>query len=1062
MNGNITKEGIKLDLEWMKRVGIGGFQNFDASIFTPQVVDKRLVYMTPEWKEAFLYATQLADKLGLEMAIAGSPGWSESGGPWVKPAQGMKKVVWSETRIQGGKPFAAVLPKPPDTTGPFQNIEKTAGILAANIAPASHYADSAVIAFRAPASEADGQTPVVTSSGGKIDSLLLADGDLSKTVSLPAPKKGERAWIQFEYAKPQSVYALTLTVRVAEGPLSQFTPASEGGAYLQSSDDGVKFVTIATLPSGGLAQHTSAFPKTTARFFRIAFDAPVAPPNPFSSDDPLFASINPAAPKDFKVAELVLHASARAHRFEEKAAFAALPDLSPLPTPSASADAAVAKESVIDLTSKMRPDGTLDWNPPAGDWVVLRFGYSLTGHTNSPASAEATGLEVDKLSKAHVKAYFETYLDMYKETTKGLMGKRGLQYVITDSWEAGVQNWTEEMTAEFAKRRGYDLRLWLPALAGYVIESGEATDRFLWDFRKTLGDLVTEHHYDQLTEILRQRGMGRYSESHESGRAFIGDGMEVKRNATIPMSAMWTQAPGVNSEQYGYNADIRESASVAHLYGQNLVAAESLTAFSGGWSWSPETLKPTADKELAMGLNRFVIHTSVHQPLIDKKPGLGLGPFGQWFNRNESWAEQAKPWVDYLSRCSYMLQQGRFVADVLYFYGEDSNVTALFAAKSPDIPAGYSFDYVNADALLHIIKAQRGRMTTKSGMNYRVLVLDPHCRQASVPVLRKIAEIAKAGVAIVGAKPESPLSLSDNPEEFRALVSQIWGSNKANVYTGKPLASVLPALKIEPDFVYGGIRGDANLLFVHRNIQGGDLYFVSNRNNRGESVEVAFRVSGKVAELWRPDTGKTEPISFRMENGGTRVPLELAPYESVFVVFRKATDDLERTVPPASPLLQIVALEGAWQVSFQANRGAPERVALDKLSSWSESADPGVRFFSGKAIYAKTVQAPADWLTSEGGVWLDLGDVKNIAEVFVNGRPLGTLWKPPFRVDIKDALKEGENTLEIGVTNLWVNRLIGDLQPNAKQKHAFSVFPFYNAKSPLKASGLLGPVRLLK
>src|SRR6185503_17651525 len=305
--------------------------------------------------------------------------------------------------------------------------------------------------------------------------------------------------------------------------------------------------------------------------------------------------------------------------------------------------------------------------------------YSLLGINNHPASPEATGLEGDKLNRKYVKAYLDNYMGQYKDAVGQLMGKRGIQYVITDSWEAGAQNCTDEMVAEFGKRRGYDMHPWLPVLTGRVLESSEASERFLWDFRKTIADLTAEYHYDQISASLRERGMGRYTESHESGRALIADGMEVKRNADVPMSAMWTPGPGFPSTRY--EADIHESASVAHIYGQNLVAAESLTAIGTAWAWSPETLKPTADLELASGLNRFVIHTSVHQPVSDKVPGLGLGPFGQWFTRHETWAELAGPWLTYLARSCYMLQQGKFAADVIYFYGEDSNITALFGDK---------------------------------------------------------------------------------------------------------------------------------------------------------------------------------------------------------------------------------------------------------------------------------------------------------------------------------------------------------------------------------------------
>jgi hypothetical protein len=1073
MNGNITKEGIKLDLEWMKRVGIGGFQNFDAALQTPQIVEKRLVYMTPEWKDAFKYAATLADQLGLEMAIAGSPGWSESGGPWVPPAQAMKKLVWSETRVEGGRPFAGTLPKPPSSTGPFQNIARGGGAPAPGQTPApEYYADSAVVAYRAPSSDVSlaELQPKVTSSGGAFDLAALTDGDLVKTTALPAAPAGEKAWIQFEFARPQAVQGLTMVA--GGGGRGGRGGGGDSGQALEASDNGQDYRTVAAIPGGGAAERSIAFPAATAKFFRVTFrtQAPQAgragPGGGAPPAGTAQAPAAPAAPPAIQIAELVLHTAAWVNRFEEKAAFAATPDLYGFATPAA--QDAVRKADVLDLTSKMRPDGTLDWTPPAGRWVVLRLGYSLTGARNSPASPEATGLEVDKLNRGFVKTYFDTYLDKYKNTVGGLMGKRGLQYVITDSWEAGVQNWTDDMIAEFAKRRGYDMRPWLPVLTGRVVESAEASDRFLWDFRKTIADLTAENHYDQLTAILKARGMARYSESHESGRAFIADGMEVKRSAAIPMSAMWTQSPGVNNEQYGYNADIRESASVAHIYGQNLVAAESLTAGSGAWSWSPETLKPTADKELAMGLNRFVIHTSVHQPVNDKIPGLGLGPYGQWFTRHETWAELAKPWTTYLARSSFMLQQGKFAADVLYFYGEDSNITALFAAKSPDVPAGYNFDYVNADALTHRLAVAGGRITTPSGMSYRILALDARSQHMSLPVLRKIRDLVNGGAAVVGPKPTDSPSLSDDQAEFQTIAGQVWGSGtgehaygKGKVYAGQTLPEALAALQVKPDFEYTRPHNDTNVLFVHRKLPTGEVYWVDNRNNRAESVEATFRMQGKAAELWHADTGKMERASYRIANGRTTVPLNLEPYEAVFVVFRKPAATPSRTLPKQTET-EVATLEGAWDVGFQPDRGAPAKITLDKLISWSDSADEGVKYFSGTGTYTKTVQAPAAWFKTGAKLWLDLGDMKNLAQVSVNGKPLGIVWKPPFRVDATAAMKVGANAIVLKVTNLWVNRLIGDQQPDVAKKYTYTAQQFYRANSPLLPSGLLGPVRIVR
>jgi hypothetical protein len=764
-------------------------------------------------------------------------------------------------------------------------------------------------------------------------------------------------------------------------------------------------------------------------------------------------------PKPIGIAEIVLHTVTRVHRLEEKAGFIPTTELAQFSTPDTTD--AIPTADVVDLTSKVKPDGTLEWTPPAGNWLVVRMGSSLTGRRNHPASLEGTGLEVDKLDAEAVRNYFENYLDQYKDATGGLMGKRGLQYVITDSYESGHSTWTRNMLAEFARRRGYDMKPWLPVLIGRIVKSTEASEQFLWDFRKTQADLMAENHYDQLTDLLKKRGMGRYTESHEAGRAYIVDGMDVKRKADIPMSAMWTPGAINGGDQTGYQADIRESAAVAHIYGQNLVAAESLTALGSTFAYSPERLKPTADLELANGLNRFVIHTSVHQPLDDKKPGLGLGPFGQWFTRHETWAEQAKVWTDYLARSSYLLQQGKFVADVAYFYGEDNNITSLFGKKLPAIPEGYNYDFINADALINLLSVKEGKLVTPSGMSYEVLVLDENAKNMSLAALRKIRDLVKAGATIVGVKPEKSPSLRDSQAEFAALVKEIWGTDRPNVSADQPLAQVLQAKKIAPDFTYSKPQADTQTLYVHRRLSDGEIYWVNNRKDRVEEIEASFRVQGKEAELWHPETGRTEPAAYAIAGGRTTVPLRLNPNEAVFVVFRKPAAAQSRVLPRQMQT-NLATLDGAWDLQFQSGRGAPDKVTFDKLTSWTESADSGVKYFSGTANYTRTVNAPSEWFRSGARLWLDLGDVKNLAEVLLTGKSLGVIWKKPFRVDVTEALKPGANALEVKVTNLWVNRLVGDQQPNVTKKYPYTTMPFYRADSPLLSSGLLGPVQLVR
>ena len=1079
MNGNITQEGIKLDLEWMHRVGIAGFQNFDAALQTPQVVSKRLAYMTPEWKDAFKYAIHLGDQLGMEMAIAGSPGWSETGGPWVPPSQGMKKYVWTETVVQGGAPFAGKLAHPPSTTGAFQNmgIREEFGRPPEKPAP-EFYADAVVIAFRVPERESsdDASQAKITSNGDTLNPAMLSDGDLEKTTTIPIPSDGSEAWIQFEYPAPHTIRGVTYVTRDPNFIEQLVSHMGVPQKVLEASDDGRNFYAVLTLSAGrdpqrGRApEHTLSFAPVTAKFFRVIFKRNPPPPIPAWAEgiDPTAFGPLPPVPNSYEVAELVLHSDPRVNQFEEKAAFVPEPDLYEYATAEVDRSLAIKKSDVLDLTSKMQPDGSLGWTPPEGKWVILRIGYSLLGITNHPATPEATGLEVDKLDHRYVKDYFEKYLDSYKDTVGAdEMGKKGIQYVINDSWEAGSQNWTDNMLADFKKLRGYDPTPWLPVLTGRVVESTKDSDRFLWDWRKTIADLIANEHYGQLEETLHERGMGHYGESHESGRAFIADGMEVKKMNEVPMSAMWTQRPGVNNVQYGYNADDRESASVAHIYGQNLAAAESMTAAAAPWGWSPATLKPTADQELLNGINRFVIHESAHQPLADKAPGLTLGPFGQWFNRNDTWAEKAGPWVDYLARSSYMLQQGRFAADVVYFYGEDSNLTAIFQHSAPDIPAGYAFDYINADALIHELSVANGQIVTKSGMQYRVLGLDPYSRHMSLPVLRAIHTLVQNGAVVAGPKPTDDPSLADDQPEFEKLSSELFrdGSGvhkvgKGTVYAGESLPEVFNALRLQPDFDYVKNNTDSDVEFVHRKLKSGDVYFLDNRSNHDESIDATFRLTGMQPELWRAETGTAEPASFKISDDRTTVPLHLEPWGTVFVVFRNPTSETSHLLPEATKV-NLASITGPWSLAFQPGRGAPASITVKELSDWSQSTDPGVKYFSGVGTYTKTLQASPGWFRKGARLWLDLGDVKNLAEVSINGKKLGQRWHAPYRLDITTAVKPGTNELKIEVVNAWVNRMIGDEQPGAT-KYTFADVKPYKANSPLLPSGLIGPVTVIR
>jgi hypothetical protein len=480
---------------------------------------------------------------------------------------------------------------------------------------------------------------------------------------------------------------------------------------------------------------------------------------------------------------------------------------------------------------------------------------------------------------------------------------------------------------------------------------------------------------------------------------------------------------------------------------------------------------------MSYGINRFVISSSDHQPFVDDRhrPGMTLGYSGQNYTRNNTWADQAVAFDSYLARSSYMLQQGQFVGDLAYFYGEDVPSTIYFwKPLNPALPDGYKADWVNADVILNRMSVRDGRLVLPSGMSYRVLVIPDYVTQMTLPLLRKLRDLVAAGGIVIAAKPTGSPSLADQGKEveYRNIVVELWGVmdgasgnehayGKGKIYWGKPIEEVLATELTPPDFEHNKPESDTDLVWIHRRDGDRDLYFVANQNDRAEDVQTSFRVAGKEAELWHSDTGLTEPAEYKIENGRTSVPLHLDPYGSLFVVFQRPTSVPSRTLP-RHITTDLATLEGPWQVRFPPNWGAPPQARFDKLVSWTNNSNEGVKYFSGTATYSKDLTAPESWFRPGVKVLLDLGAVKEIAEVSVNGTPVGgILWKPPFRADVTSVLKPGVNHLEVKITNLWPNRIIGDQQPNATRKYAWLDYRPFKANAPLLESGLMGPVIVL-
>ncbi len=1091
--GNVTEEGISKDLNWMKRVGIGGSNLVDVNFGCCQEVQKKIYFGTPEWYAAVRHAAELSHQLGLEMSIDSSPGWSEAGGPWVKPSEAMKKLVWSETEVNGPQSFDAKLVEPPSNEGPV--LDLNAGARAG--AP-RFYRDVRVIAYRTPADEVSMVSlhSKATTSNGPIDDAALLDGNLNTSVNIAAPAGGGPAWLQYEFDKPFTARALWLGAR-GRIPVGR----------LLASDDGVNFQTITVLPGPqgyhGAAIRTFAFPAVKAKYFRIEFDgAGLLPAAVVHGGVPIPAS-------QYIITQAVLYSDARVNRWEDKGTFGSLMDrYNVVPTPPAPAAAKIALDSVVDLTSKFDQEGVLHWQVPAGRWTILRMGYSLTGATNHPAIPSATGLEVDKFNAEDVREYFHGYFDPIHQHLGDLVGS-SLKYMTMDSWEAGMQNWTNGMIADFQRLRGYDPTPYLPVLAGRVVESADVSDRFLWDFRRTEADLYASQYYGTMESELQQLHMGSYAEASGVALEIPEDTLLNKSYIDIPMAEFWVRALHPESMYY---VDVRGAVSAAHVYGKPIVATES---FTGGGYEAPFTLKKIADYWFAQGVNRLVFHTSAEQPL-DTKPGNTM--VGTNINRNITWANLAKPLMTYFARVSFLLQQGDPVVDIAYLLPQGAPSTMPFwgAGLVPKPPTGYNYDYINTDVLLHRTSVRAdgsihmdGSSAMPDGMTYRLLVLPPSSKMTP-EVLRKIHEMVNAGATVLGPRPASSPSLADYPHadaEVRSLATDLWGDTdgvtdiqhafgKGMVYTGISVSEVLIRLNDRPDFASSGSL-QSPPAWIHRRTASADIYFVVNQADAPVHLLARFRATGKCVQIWRPMNGAIEtvaladpannsgaqsgallpdlsgnrqpgiePAAYVDEPGFTVVPLDLAERESVFVIFRH---NLATAPVPTPPIVQatLATLQGPWALKFPPHWGAPASIQLPALTSWTASSNPGVKYFSGTATYVKNLRAPAAWFQTGRHLYLDLGTVRDIAQVQVNSQSVGLVWAPPYLVDVTSALKPGMNRLRIEVTNEWTNRIVGDFHLPADQRILPQAFPppgqrffYFGPHQPLE-SGLIGQVTVV-
>ena len=972
MDGNLTREGITADLEAMKRAGIGGAIIMEVNVGIPQGPVK---FMSPEWRLLFKHVVSEAERLGLQITLMAGPGWTGSGGPWVKPEQSMQHIVASDTTV----------------TGPM------------------HFEGTLRQATRWPAFFGDGLLPPElekTKNEFYRDAFVLA---------FPTPKGNQR------------------TPDIGEKALYVRAPYS-------------------------------SYPNVKA-FLPAAADYPTFPK-----------------------------------------------------------EEVIKSDRIIDLTDRLMPGGKFAWDVPKGGWTILRFGCTSTGATTRPAPVPGLGLECDKLDTAALNAHFNAYIGMLLRGLGPRMNNpgSGWNFLHIDSWEMGAQNWTPKLREEFRRRRGYDLLPYLPAMTGRIVESPQVSERFLWDLRQTAQELVLENHAMHLRELGRRYGFGLSIEPYDMTPCAD---MSLGAVADVPMCEFWL---------YGFNTSYStiEASSIAHTNGKKIVAAEAFTSGAEEhWLAYPGSMKALGDWAFAAGINRFVFHRYQHQPWLDRWPGMTMGPYGVHWERTQTWWDMSTAYHTYLSRCQFMLRQGLSVADVCFLVAEGAphvfRPPSSSVRGNPPDRLGYNFDGCAPEVVISQMSVQDGRLILPDGMSYRVLVL-PEQETMSPSLLRKIKQLIEAGATVIGPTPRKSPSLSGFPncdDEVAKLANEIWGNcdgkqirehrlGKGRIVwerdsTGrttsvrnangtleveqygdfKLVSRVLAGMNVLQDF-----RSDVPLRYNHRRDGETEIYFVANPEDRVLSAECFFRVSGKQPELWDAVAGKVRDLpEFASKVGATSVTLRFEPFQSYFIVFQRAAAEPKLAGRNFADVRALIELVGPWEVSFDPRWGGPEKITFERLEDWTQRREEGIRFYSGTATYRKIFDLPVSSGDTEGKqsssrrLWLDLGVVKNLARVRLNGHDLGIFWCSPWQAEITDFVKPSGNTLEIAVVNLWPNRLIGDeqLSPDCEfgkggnlirlpdwfvkkeprptpGRYTFATWRHFAKDSALLPSGLMGPVSIMR
>lgn len=1000
ISGNISEEGVKKDLYAMKEVGINRAFIGSMGVEGIETPYEKVAFGSEEWWKILHTALKTATELGIEIGIFNSPGWSQSGGPWIKPEQAMRYLTSTSCQIEGGKKISIQLDK-----------------------PAKDFQDVRVIAFPA-LEKAD------TVSSGKVT----------------FPKDPKRPYEVILKTKPGFTLR-TISFYPSEKPINTTARlfAEQNGAY-KLIDEFVldRFNAALNVGFDPYAPVVISVPAIQASRFKVEVEAT-------------------AAGSELK--DIILSSAPQIERYPEKSL--AKMFQTPLPyweeyqwreQPALdNASWAIHSNQVLDISSCLAGD-QLTWEAPAGKWVIMRTGMCPTGVTNSPAEPIATGLEVDKMSREHVAAHFDAYMgEIIRRIPEA--DRKCWKVVVQDSYETGGQNFTDDFIESFKSRYGYDPLPFLPVYKGYVVDSQDRSDRFLWDVRRLVADRVAYDYVGGLRDISHKYGLRTWLENYGHW-GFPGEFLQYGGQSDEIGGEFWSFGDLGNIEN-------RAASSCGHIYGKQRISAESFTSGGRPFNCYPAMMKQRGDRFFSEGINSTLLHLCISQPSDERVPGVNAW-FSSEFNRLNTWYPHMDLFTSYLKRTNYMLQQGLNIADVAYFIGEDA--PKMTGITQPALPKGYQFDYINAEVIERDLYVKDGLLTLPHGTQYRMLVL-PELKTMRPELLEKIASLLNEGAVILGPAPERSPSGKDYEkadQQVKDLADSLWkgldGKQTQAVQRGKGwllygmnMQEALEKIGCVPDCQ---IPETSPVLYAHRQAEGKDIYFLSNQNDQEIEVTPEFRIKGKQPEWWDATTGKIRRLpAFEFTENGTQVPLRLAPFESAFIVFRQTGKASAEGIDANCPRPETwMALDKDWNVTFKDSiRGPKQTQSFDQLIDISTHPDESIRYYSGTIVYDK--QISIDQLPT-GNIYLNLHDIGVTAKVTVNGQYTGGVWTPPYRLDISEWLHKGKNQISVEVTTTWQNRLIGDSRLPEQERTTWTACNGWSEKDPLQKSGLIGPVTL--